>query len=146
MKVYVLTSGAYSEYHICYVTLDRTQAEKVVSIHKGMEIEEYDTDGCLIESQNDKPLWEVFSTGEAFEIEQSDSVVNEDGDIEEFLVPKFMMRKNNPYGEFEQTEAKAYNAYVRAKDAAEAKRIAFDRIAEYKARRMEEENDRKRID
>lgn len=64
MKVYVITSGEYSSYHICAVTLDKEQAE-LLKIRYSDErdeanIEEYDTDDYKIQVSNDyKPMWNV---------------------------------------------------------------------------------------
>lgn len=44
MKVYVVTSGIYSEYHIVRVFLDREEAEKYCNVRCDMEIEEFDTE------------------------------------------------------------------------------------------------------
>lgn len=56
MKVYVITSGEYSDYGICAVTLDKEQAEllKVRYSDKWDEayIEEYDTDDYKIEASD----------------------------------------------------------------------------------------------
>jgi superfamily II DNA or RNA helicase len=53
MKVYVITKGAYSDYHIVAVVLDKTRAEEIVKAVSNpgwsfgfgeARIEEYDTD------------------------------------------------------------------------------------------------------
>jgi hypothetical protein len=48
MKVYVITRGEYSDYHICAVALDRQRAERLKVIYTGgwdqAEIEEFDTE------------------------------------------------------------------------------------------------------
>lgn len=48
MKVYVITRGSYSEYHICAVTTDPEEAEKLAKIYSDRydtaEVEEYDTE------------------------------------------------------------------------------------------------------
>lgn len=51
MKVYVITTGEYSDYRICAVTLDKEKAEKLKIKcdpldYTGARIEEYDTDEC----------------------------------------------------------------------------------------------------
>lgn len=48
-KVYVITSGEYSDYHICAVTLDPQKAEQLKKIfdqsdYTGAQIEEWDTE------------------------------------------------------------------------------------------------------
>lgn len=51
MKVYVITKGAYSDYHIVAVVLDKTRAEEIVKAVSDPKwsfgearVEEYDTD------------------------------------------------------------------------------------------------------
>lgn len=60
MKVYVITSGEYSDYGICAVTLDKKQAELLKERYSGKwdeaRIEEYDTDDYKIEA-GDKGTW-----------------------------------------------------------------------------------------
>ena len=56
MKVYVITQGSYSDYHIVGVKLTREEAEKVVALandedsYEYAEIEEYDTDDIKIDT------------------------------------------------------------------------------------------------
>ena len=50
-KVYVITSGCYSDYHICAVTLDPQKAKVLKEFYSRKEydepdIEEYDADYC----------------------------------------------------------------------------------------------------
>lgn len=48
MKVYVITQGSYSDYHICAVSLDKDEAERLARIYSDgrdeAEVEEYDTE------------------------------------------------------------------------------------------------------
>jgi hypothetical protein len=48
MKVYVITKGEYSDYHICAVTLDEKKAERLAKIHTDSwdkaDVEEWDTE------------------------------------------------------------------------------------------------------
>lgn len=48
MKVYVITRGEYSDYHICSVTLDKERAEKLAKLHStelgDAKVEVYDTE------------------------------------------------------------------------------------------------------
>lgn len=48
MKVYVITQGSYSDYHICAVTLDNKEAERLKKIYNDpgdiAYVEVYDTD------------------------------------------------------------------------------------------------------
>ena len=47
MKVYVITAGCYSDYHIVAVTIDEDNAKRFVDAGFG-EIEEYETDKCTL--------------------------------------------------------------------------------------------------
>lgn len=58
MKVYVITQGSYSDYHIVGVKLTREEAEKVVALSNDdyydyAEIEEYDTDDIKIDTNEE---------------------------------------------------------------------------------------------
>lgn len=48
MKVYVITRGSYSDYHICAVAVDKQHAEQLRKLfsnrYEDADIEEYDTD------------------------------------------------------------------------------------------------------
>lgn len=48
MKVYVITAGEYSDYHICAVATDPEQAKKLArfynTAHSFADVEEYDTE------------------------------------------------------------------------------------------------------
>ena len=61
MKVYVLTSGEYSEYHIVGVLLDEEQARIAAEVmsdrHDDVEVETYDTD----ELKFIKPGWKYWT-------------------------------------------------------------------------------------
>lgn len=56
MKVYVITSGEYSDYGICAVTLDKEQAEllkiRYSDKYDTAYIEEYDTDNYKMEADD----------------------------------------------------------------------------------------------
>ena len=48
MKIYVITKGEYSDYHICAVATDPAKADQLAEFfstrHEPAEVEEYDTD------------------------------------------------------------------------------------------------------
>ena len=46
MKVYIVTAGEYSDYHICKVFLDKEKAEKYVALEN--EMNKYYSDNCYI--------------------------------------------------------------------------------------------------
>lgn len=53
MKIYVVTQGTYSDYHIITATLDRTVAEAIAKRFSA-EVEEYEDAELLL-----KPRWDV---------------------------------------------------------------------------------------
>lgn len=61
MKVYVLTSGVYSDYHIVGVLLDEEQARIAAEVmsdrHNDVEVETYDTDDLKFI----KPGWKYWT-------------------------------------------------------------------------------------
>ena len=65
MKVYIITSGSYSDYHICAVTLDPDRAELLEkyfsSAFDPARIEEYDTDEPVPNIQNTpQHVWHFY--------------------------------------------------------------------------------------
>lgn len=58
MKIYVITKGDYSDYHICGVSTDKEQAEKLARFFTDKwddaKVEEYDTDRYELLSDNKK--------------------------------------------------------------------------------------------
>lgn len=115
MKVYVITSGAYSEYHIMGVTLDRATAmEFVERFNKRYEfdpanVEEYDTD--------------MFGSGDKLPFR----VTVGDGSLQVHI------DNMNLGGDVEEYGGGVYSATVLADDEPTAAKIAFDKIAQYKA-------------
>lgn len=49
MKVYIVTDGEYSDYHIEAVFTDEKTAYKYAALHKCNNVEEYDTDSVTID-------------------------------------------------------------------------------------------------
>lgn len=64
MKIYVITSGCYSDYHIDAVTDDKDKAEflklKFSDEHDEANIEEYDTDKYQVEGVPNQLHWKVI--------------------------------------------------------------------------------------
>lgn len=120
-KVYVITKGAYSDYHICAVTLDKNTAEKLAKKYSEDSwseavIEEYDL--------------EDFSKSERFMycVTFGDNGIS--CSFEEYEhTEKIFYHKNAFTGQGGMT------VYVKARDEAQAKKIAQDRRAEYLAKK-----------
>ncbi len=119
MKIYVITQGEYSDYHICAVTDDPVSAEnlrKLYSTHYvPAEIEEYDTESM---PQAPKSYWRVIA-----DIEGKVSSVKE-----------LYYADDGEDLEINQVDLLAHSFFVNvhAKDAEHAKKIAFDKIAQFK--------------
>lgn len=124
MKVYVITKGAYSDYSIYGVTLNKKQAEtirKYISdkYEEGM-IEEYDTDDY-------KPLNEGKK---AYEIHYNNGTRY--CRLMTYDVYAFNAKvRKNMYG--------GYEVNVWAEDEEHALKIADDKLAEYKYRKAMKE-------
>lgn len=125
MKVYVITRGEYSDYHICGVTLEKEKAKQVAEMmHKNSDmyvyreiyIEEYETDMFDAFLRGGK-AWHVWykHSGELHAKLYSDSYVD---------YVDYNEVTENHY-------SKRYEVYVVAKDEEHAKKIGKDLIMQY---------------
>ena len=122
MKVYVVTEGDYSDYHIVGVCTSKESAERIRELasrdfHEA-QIEEYEADKFNIEPTYNYYEVSVYKNGSA--------VVN---------ISKFIF---DPHEVRDYRNAKctcAFSVDVFAQDEEHAKKIAFDLIAEYKAKK-----------
>ena len=118
MKIYVVTKGTYSDYHIIMATLDKNIAEKMSKIHSDRFdkaiVEEYD-DGI----ENNFPTFEVVSNKGKNEIRM---VLFYDAELEEL-------------GKIVDCYNDYYYAYVKAENEQRAEKIFYDLLTEYKARK-----------
>ena len=121
-KVYVITSGCYSDYHICAVTLDPERAKNLKRLFDGYDeanIEEYPLDEKV-----ETRLYGVTlqrETGKHIKTKLDDYGIRHDGEVEEDY-------------EFETGEQQL-TFWCTAKDEEHALKIARDRFAEYKAKK-----------
>ena len=129
MKVYILTTGEYSDYHIVYVTLDKEKAEKFVEdtnkyVDKNwgynvVNLEEFDTDDFNFVYDNDK-TWYAKKLQDEIEVSFDEEVIG------------------NPYFD-EKINVVSVSwdgglcVYVKAKDSDHAFKVAVDLFAEYEA-------------
>ncbi len=124
MKIYVITAGSYSDYHICAVTDDKKSAERLRKIHSSYwqeaDIETYDTKYVYEEP---KSYWHLK--------------VNLDGSISSYTLLYFNEEYETKINEVELYSSQ-FHINVIAKDLDHALKIAFDKIAEYKYEHMEE--------
>ena len=120
-KVYIITKGEYSDYHICAVTMDKNRAERLKRLldekcHEA-NIEEYIPD-------------EVKEGGRLYFVEFPDNAH-----------PKIGFDEYDGFGNFNDSPCVAdwfdpIRVYVRSKDEAHAMKIAQDEYAKYKAERV----------
>lgn len=86
-KVYVITSGEYSDYHICAVTLNQERAEKLKKFYDkvdytGAFVEEFETDEGLEKIESGYMPYrvlftrggDVYSVAYEYSLERSDRV------------------------------------------------------------------------
>jgi hypothetical protein len=122
MKVYIITKGDYSDYHICAVTTDKKKAEMLRKAYNDLDgwrkarIETYDTDTFLTEIENGLKLYNCT-------MEHNKPMVIHEVDLDYMNSHDFNVR----YKHY------TYWVYVWAKDEEHALKIASDKIAEYKA-------------
>lgn len=120
MKIYVVTEGSYSAYHIICATLDKEQAERAVKFfsdeYDTAEIEEYDSDEIKL-IPDGSIEWGVHIS----------SIDHSVIDIETFNKP----RLNNYI--YYNTAKNLYSIYINACDEAHAIKVATDELAKYLA-------------
>lgn len=118
MKVYVITKGCYSDYHICGVALDKAEAEKLcercTSEWNNAYIEEYDTE----DNAEVLKYKEIYSCRYYKENKRLDVCASECDTSE--------MNKVEDYG-------RMLLLYVGADDESEALKKASDIFAKYRA-------------
>ena len=113
MKVYVVTQGSYSDYHISGVAIDRETAELIKARgYDDPEIEEYDTDD-FTPLKDRKPYRVGIPKAGAISVKLIEGLPYAPGKVFEYKWGHYV------------------NVY--AKDEDHALKIAFDKVAEYKA-------------
>ena len=130
MKVYVITEGQYSDYHICAVTDDPVSAEHLrtyytTSPYSYVNIEEYETKSL---PERPKTCWYCcYQIGNASSMMQCTEVCyvsSEDATIWDDET-KINEVRYSEYGN-------SFFVYVFAKDEAHARKIAAEQIYQYK--------------
>ena len=129
-KVYILTSGEYSDYTIEAVKLDKDQAETLERIHPDWNVEEYDTDDIQV---LEKYRYYVC--------------VRDNGTV--YAKIPYSELPNTPLNRPRYCRAPWsrqhgwWEVYVEAKDAEHAKKIGVDLIAKEKYRKLIDEAERR---
>lgn len=130
-KVYVVTSGEYSDYHIIGVTMDEEKAHRIADLLSNnysdeAYVEEYDTDEFEKQWKDETVIfrcclnhrWASHAVNAFMIYEQDEKKI----DYPLGVVTHFRDKLND-----------FYNVYVRAKDREHAIKIAEDKIAEFRA-------------
>lgn len=121
MKVFVVTRGEYSFYHIVAVKTNRDEAEMIASLYgEYANVEEYDTDDIKI-------TWRPGS-------KYFDCDLNKDGSIE-VEVDRWSSESEIPASDevWESFTGNRLSTKIIAEDEEHAKKIAADRFAQYRA-------------
>lgn len=136
-KIYIITQGSYSDYHICAATTDKDKAEMLKKLYTEKnssvppEIEEYDDGAYAID---------MFDKGyKAYRVDVSKDS-NKEPHVQD-ITPPYVTGEDdewqfNFYDSFKEGLKEYYTffqSYSYAKSTEEAKKIAYDRIAQYKA-------------
>ncbi len=126
MKVYVVTSGEYSDYHIDGVFDDLNRAEIYAATIEDkygdhVQIEEFDTEECHIESSKEvKKQWH-------FAISEKKNVC--------YCSFAYTFRNVNTINFCTDRRHHVYMTLKKDVSEEKAKKIAFDRLAEYEAKK-----------
>ena len=129
MKVYVVTKGCYSDYHIVFVTLDRKRADTFVKRYNKTEyedyrVEEYDTDD-IKQFDDGRKLYQVWKRdNDAVRVYEEEPCYQDDFTVNK--VKRYTVK--NP-------KSIQYSVYVMAEDDLHAEKIGADLIAEYMAKK-----------
>lgn len=119
-KAYVITSGCYSDYHICAVTLDERKAEELKMVYGKIEwddvsIEEYEIDAHYDRIENGYRMYLVQ--------------FDRDGDIHHVASDRSPGDENI----YETCNGYYVNVLVWAKDQESAVKVAAEKRAKYLA-------------
>lgn len=113
---YAVTKGDYSDYHIVAITDDEEKAQKLAKVFSDdwdeAKVEKYPD--CAVV---DMPIFSVMVGSVATCVVQ---------------ITPYTINNINVVNEYRD---KQYSVYVQAKDEEHAQKIAYDLIAEYKARK-----------
>lgn len=120
-KVYIITKGAYSDYHICAATLDKNTAVKLAKKYS-----EDSWNEAVIEEYN----LENFTKGERFMYCVTFGNYGISCSFEEYEHTENIVYHKNAF-----TGEDRLIVYVKAQDEEHAKKIAQDRRAEYLAKK-----------
>lgn len=118
MKLYAVTAGAYSDYHIITLQADEKKAQKIAEVleksnyDRGIDVEEFESDDW---EDDPRPVWLVRS--------YNGNIVDIDATGSTYESTKAILRAGIRLDR------------VKAKTSEQARKIVQDRLAEEKARK-----------
>ena len=125
MRIYVITAGSYSDYHICAVTDDSNSAKNLRLLYSSdyseAMIEEYDTEKM---SEPPKYYWNIG--------------IDLNGELRHCNKEHYVGKPPEYLNYVEIVCSLYYNILVNGKDEKHALKNAFDKLAEFKYEHMEE--------
>lgn len=124
MKIYVITKGYYSDYHICAVTIDKNKAELL----KEKFSDEYWGDAVIEEFDTDEEE-EVLKFEKVFDClycEENNEIEISEESIDYFRPSNLIITKNNL----------GLHTYVLANNEEDALKIASDKFSKYRSEKM----------
>lgn len=137
MKYYAVTKGDYSAYHIVTITADKEKAEIIAKLHAE---ERFDSCDTRVEEFEDcievlLPLYEIsYWDNDIKDIERT----RECDFPQQFWwwseEKKKRMKETQKVNTVYVSDNNVITLWVRAKDEEHARKIAYDLIAEYKAK------------
>lgn len=144
MKVYVITQGCYSDYHICAVTLDKDKdkaerLQKLYSAKEGSymdnaEIEEYETDDTgrdFTEEEKNSDVFSYYHVQIIYGIEEREASIHIREDLSHFFKDRGVVCEEKIYNRYYNSRRKEiiYEIDVRSdRNTDEVKKIAEDRL------------------
>lgn len=132
MKIYVITKGEYSDYHICAVTENKEKAEilceKFACDYETAQIEEYDTEFNELIINNKKAYHCYYKEDGDIEITEAsfDIIVEYNTRVHRFSKDSWMYKQGN-----------LLEVYLFANNSKDAIKKASDKFSKYRAEHMD---------
>lgn len=142
MKVYVITQGCYSDYHICAVTLDKDKAERLQKMYSAKdsyysdntEIEEYDTDdtgNAFTEKEKNSEVFSYYHAQIIYGMKEHEASLHINDGMSHYFSDKGVTYDEKIYDRYYYSRRKeiVYEIKIRSdRSIDEVKKIAQDRF------------------
>lgn len=118
MKIYVITKGSYSDYHICGVSTEKEKAEEFAKMCSD------NFDEAMVEEYETEIIEPFLKDGKLFRVMmRPDETIH----VRELNIDSYYINQVNKV-----ENGLVYWVYVIARDKEHAKKIALDKIYQYK--------------